>query len=144
MTPARSRSLGRLAALAARVGTLALVLFSLWGLWEGYRWVWMETGWTRPFVVDGTTMPHLHDIVRALFESPQEAGPLLLDLLLDSALFTAREAAVGFAIGATIGFLLGAVIARFQILQRGLMPYVVASQTISSRLHRSWSWGSGA
>jgi NitT/TauT family transport system permease protein len=118
------------AAVATRLGTLLAVLLALWGLWEGYRWLWMETGWTRPFVVDSTTMPHLHDIVGALFESPQEGGPLLLDLLLDYALFTAKEAAVGFAIGATVGFLLGAVIARFRVLQRGLMPYVVASQTI--------------
>jgi NitT/TauT family transport system permease protein len=130
MTPARPGPLGKVTALGARLGTLALVLLSLWGLWEGYRWLWMEMGWTRPFVVDGTTMPHLHDIVGALFESPQEGGPLLIDLLFHYALFTAKEAAVGFAIGATVGFLLGAAIARFQILQRGLMPYVVASQTI--------------
>ena len=50
--------------------------------------------------------------------------------MLDAALFTAKEAAVGFAIGATIGFVLGALIARFGVLQRGVMPYVVASQTI--------------
>jgi len=118
------------AAVATRLGTLLAVLLALWGLWEGYRWLWMETGWTRPFVVDSTTMPHLHDIVGALFESPQEGGPLLVDLLFHYALFTAKEAAVGFAIGATVGFLLGAVIARFRVLQRGLMPYVVASQTI--------------
>jgi NitT/TauT family transport system permease protein len=118
------------ASVAARIGTLVLVLLALWGLWEGYRWLWSETGWTKPFVVDGTTMPHLHDIVGALFESPQEGGPLLIDLLFDSALFTAKEAAVGFVMGAVIGFLLGAVIARFRLLQRGLMPYVVASQTI--------------
>jgi NitT/TauT family transport system permease protein len=131
LTPAvRSRPLDKASAAGVRIGTLALVLVTLWGLWEGYRWLWSETGWTRPFVVDSTTMPHLHDIVGALFESPQEGGPLLSDLLLDYALFTAKEAAVGFAIGATIGFLLGAVIARFRMLQRGVMPYVVASQTI--------------
>ncbi len=130
LIPPRPRTFGSAGAVAARVGTLALVLAALWGFWEGYRWLWMETGWTRPFVVDETTLPHLHDIVGALFESPQEGGPLLIDLLLDSALFTAKEAAVGFAIGATIGFLLGAAIARFRFLQRGLMPYVVASQTI--------------
>ncbi len=129
-TPARPRPFDKAVALTTRVATLLFVLLALWGLWEGYRWLWMETGWTKPFVVDDTTLPHLHDIVGALFESPQVGGPLLIDLLLDSALFTAKEAAVGFAIGATVGFLLGAVIARFQILQHGLMPYVVASQTI--------------
>ena len=50
--------------------------------------------------------------------------------LFDAALFTAKEAAVGFAIGAAIGFLLGALIAQFAVLQRGVMPYIVASQTI--------------
>ena len=33
-------------------------------------------------------------------------------------------------VGSLIGFLLGALIAHFRVLQRGLMPYVVASQTI--------------
>jgi NitT/TauT family transport system permease protein len=126
----RSRPLGAAMTVGARIATLALVLSGLWALWEGYRWLWMETGWTKPFVVNATTMPHLHDIVGALFEPVNEGGPLLGDLLLDAALFTAKEAAVGFAMGATIGFLLGAVIARFRVLQRGFMPYIVASQTI--------------
>jgi NitT/TauT family transport system permease protein len=113
-----------------RASVLALMLVGLWGLWEGYRWLWMETGWTRPFVVNSTTMPHIHEIVGALFERTNAGGPLLIDLLFHSALFTAKEAVIGFAIGATIGFLLGAVIARFAVLGRGVMPYVVASQTI--------------
>jgi len=129
-SPVSSRQPHAAAVAATRLGALMLVLLVLWGLWEGYRRLWMETGWTRPFVVNGTTMPHLHDIVGALFERTREGGPLLIDFLFHSALFTAKEAAVGFALGATIGFLLGAVIARFQVLQRGLMPYVVASQTI--------------
>ena len=120
----------RIVSVAARVAVLGLVLVALWALWEGYRWLWIETGWTKPFVVNATTMPHLHDIVGALFEPIREGEPLLVERLLDAALFTAKEAAVGFAIGATIGFLLGAVIAHFAVLQRGVMPYVVASQTI--------------
>jgi NitT/TauT family transport system permease protein len=128
--PAPSRGLPAARSVAARVATFVLVLGGLWALWEAYRRLWLETGWTRPFVVNDTTMPHLHDIVGALFESPQEGGRLLIDILFDAALFTAKEAAVGFAIGATVGFVLGAVIARSRVLQRGLMPYVVASQTI--------------
>jgi NitT/TauT family transport system permease protein len=113
-----------------RAATLVLVLGALWALWEGYRWLWMETGWTHPFPVNETTMPHLHDIVGALFEPVNAGGPLLVDHLFHAALFTAKEAAVGFLIGASFGFLLGAVIARFRVLQRGFMPYIVASQTI--------------
>ena len=120
----------RIASAAARIAVLALVLVGLWGLWEGYRALWEETGWTRPFPVNATTMPHLHDIVGALFDPLREGEPLLARFMLDAALFTAKEAAVGFAIGAAVGFLLGALIARFAVLQRGVMPYIIASQTI--------------
>jgi NitT/TauT family transport system permease protein len=115
---------------ASRIAVFFLVLLGLWALWEGYRRLWEETGWTRPFRVNDTTMPHLHDIVGALFEPLREGEPILARFMLDAALFTAKEAAIGFAIGAAIGFLLGALIARFAVLRRGVMPYVVASQTI--------------
>jgi NitT/TauT family transport system permease protein len=113
-----------------RAALFVLVLAALWGLWEGYRWLWMHEGWTWPFVVDDTSMPRLHDIFSALFEPARVNGPLLITLLWHSALFTAKEAAVGFAIGASVGFALGVVLAHFGVLQRGLLPYIVASQTI--------------
>ena len=37
---------------------------------------------------------------------------------------------VGFALGASIGFLLGVVLAQWRLLQRGFLPYIVASQTV--------------
>jgi NitT/TauT family transport system permease protein len=107
-----------------------VVLAAIWGLWEGYRWLWMRQSWTWPFVVDDTSMPHLHDIFGALFDPARVNGPLLITILWHSALFTAKEAAVGFAIGASVGFVLGVVLAHFNVLQRGLLPYIVASQTI--------------
>lgn len=113
-----------------RVAVLVCVLVTLGSLWEGYRWLWMSRGWTWPFEVSDRTMPHLHEIVAQLFREWPEGGPVLGSTLLDAALFTAKEAAVGFAMGAVFGFALGAVIAHFRVLQRGLMPYVVASQTI--------------
>jgi len=117
-------------AVLAKIATALLVLAGLWALWEGYRWTWIHFDLHRPFVVDDTTMPRVHDIVGALFDRTQPDGPLLIDFLFHSALFTAKEAAAGFAIGAAIGFFLGAIVARFVFLQRGLMPYIVASQTI--------------
>ena len=107
---------------------LVIVPIALWGLWEGYRALWMWTGWTRPFVVDSTTMPHLHGIVGQLFEPIN--GPLLITILWHKALFTAKEAALGFAIGAAVGFALAVGLAHSRFLQRGLLPYIVASQTI--------------
>jgi NitT/TauT family transport system permease protein len=55
---------------------------------------------------------------------------MLIQVLWDAALFTAKEAAVGFALGASIGFVLGVLLAHSRLLQRSFLPYIVASQTI--------------
>jgi NitT/TauT family transport system permease protein len=130
--PADRRRAELAKSVARRVGMLVLVLAFLWGLWEGYRWLWIREGWTWPFVVDSTTMPHIHDILRQLFRKPTSGvgGDILLVQLLHAAWFTAKEALVGFALGASFGFLLGVVLSQFRLLQRGLLPYVVASQTV--------------
>jgi NitT/TauT family transport system permease protein len=127
----------RARAVAVRRGVGRAVLFvavaaALWGLWEGYRWLWIRTGWTWPFAVDDTSMPHLHSIFQALWAHarPGDVGPRLITLLFHAALFTAKEAAVGFALGAVLGFALGVVLAQFRVLQRGVLPWVVASQTV--------------
>src|SRR2546421_2117490 len=125
--PARAAAVRR---AIGRAAIFLLVLAALWGLWEGYRWLWMREGWTWPFVVDDITLPPLQNIFGALFDPARVNGPLLITLLWHSALFTAKEAAVGFAIGASVGFVLGVVLAHFNVLQRGLLPYIVASQTI--------------
>jgi NitT/TauT family transport system permease protein len=120
-------SLGR----APRRATLLLVVLGLlWGLWEGWRWVGMRFALTWPFTVDNTTMPHLHKIVQALFQPAQVNGPWLLDILWHASLFTAKESAVGLALGAVIGFAIAVVLSQSRILERGFIPYVVASQTI--------------
>ena len=114
----------------SRAAVLIVVLAALWGLWEGYRALWTWTGWTWPFAVDDTTMPHVHAIVAQLFEPSRVNGPLLISVLWHATLFTAKEAAFGFAIGASVGFALGIVLVHSRLLERGLLPYIVASQTI--------------
>jgi NitT/TauT family transport system permease protein len=109
---------------------LLVVAALLYGLWEGYRALGIHFGWTHPFPVDGTTMPHIHDMIRALFVHPNTQEPLLIVTLLKAALFTAREAGLGFAMGATGGFILGTLLAHSRMLQRGFLPYVIASQTV--------------
>jgi NitT/TauT family transport system permease protein len=113
-----------------RVALFPVVLAALWGLWEGYRAIWIATGWTWPFAVSDLTLPHLHAIVAQLFEPSRVNGPSLIHVLFDASLFTAKEAAVGFAIGASVGFVLAIVLVHSKLLQRGLLPYIVASQTI--------------
>src|SRR5919206_2036369 len=126
----RGRTFERLEAAAHRGALFALVLAVLWGLWEGYRWIGIETELTWPFAVNDTTMPHLHAILAQLFEPSRANGPLLISVLFDSAVFTAKEAAAGFALGAVVGFVLAVVLAHSRLLQRGFLPYIVASQTV--------------
>jgi NitT/TauT family transport system permease protein len=115
----------------ARLGMMAIVLAALIALWEVFKWFGETTGLTvGAFEVNDKTFPHIHDIVGQLFEPSRRNGPLLIEVLWDAALFTAKEAAVGFFLGASIGFLLGVVLAHSRLLQRGFLPYIVASQTI--------------
>jgi NitT/TauT family transport system permease protein len=114
-----------------RAGMFVAVFAGLWALWEGFKWVGETTGLKiGTFEVNDKTFPHLHDIVAQLFEPSRRNGPLLIEVLWDASLFTAKEAAVGFALGASFGFLLGVLLAHSRLLQRGFLPYIVASQTI--------------
>src|SRR5215210_650802 len=121
----------RLLAWVRQGGLLLAVLGALWGLWELFRWAGEQTGLhIGQFRVNGTTFPHLHDIFLTLGEPSRRNGPMLIEVLTDSAFVTAKEAAVGFALGASIGFLIGVVLVHSRLLQRGFLPYIVASQTV--------------
>jgi NitT/TauT family transport system permease protein len=116
---------------ARQGGMLLLVLAVLWAFWEAFKWVGEATEFKLgAFQVNDRTLPHLHDIVGDLFEPSRRNGPLLIDVLADAAWFTAKEAAVGFALGASIGFVIGVILVHSRLLQRGFLPYIVASQTI--------------
>ncbi len=118
---------------AAFLGLLAVFVL----LWEGYKWmgnatggVWPGTSVNLPVRTNERSMPHVWDVVFALFRPARRGGEMLLMVLLRAALFTWRSALVGFLTGALVGFGLGALFVRSSLAERGLMPYVVASQTI--------------
>ena len=113
-----------------RLALTAIVLGALWAFWEGYRWLWMRTGWTHPFVVDDLTMPHVHDIVHRLWQPAASEQPALIRDLLKKTAYTTREAAAGLALGAVIGFTIGVALHHSKLLRRGFLPSVVASQTV--------------
>jgi NitT/TauT family transport system permease protein len=117
------RAAGR--SLAVLVLAVLLIVF-----WELYRWVWTSAGWTWPFPVNDTSMPHVWTIAKAFGEPAQVNQPPLITILLHKALFTAKEAVAGFALGAVIGFAIGVVLVHSKPLERGFLPYIVASQTI--------------
>jgi NitT/TauT family transport system permease protein len=127
--PSRFAAAGR--PLLLRVGLLVAVALGLWAFWEAFKWVGEQTGLKLgQFTVNDRTLPHVHDIVGQLFEPSRRNGPLLIEVLWDAALFTAKEAAVGFLLGASIGFGIAVILVHSRLLQRGLLPYIVASQTV--------------
>jgi NitT/TauT family transport system permease protein len=115
---------------AKRVALVLVGLAVFWGLWEAYRWIGERLGITWPFTVDETTMPHIHEMLSALTKSLQPGGPTLLHYEWHWALFTGKEALVGFLLGGAIGFALAILLAHSRILRRGLLPYIVISQTV--------------
>ena len=114
----------------SKLATYAIVILALCALWQGYKWLWETTGWTWPFLVDDTTMPNLWDIFAAFGEPVATGGPALIHPLLDAAWFTAKEAIAGFVLGAIVGFGIAVVLVHSRLLERGLLPYIVASQTV--------------
>jgi len=113
-----------------RVGIFVAVLVGLCAFYMGYRQLYLSTGWTRPFKVDEYAMPRLQDIISRLWEPAATEQPALARVLLDKALFTAREAAAGFVIGAIVGIAIGVVFHFSNLMRRGFQPYVVGSQTV--------------
>jgi NitT/TauT family transport system permease protein len=83
---------------------------------------------TFPFATD-VKLPHIWDIATE-FGSEDAAGDTTVRRLLGAALFTLRNAAIGFALGSTIGMLLAIVLVHVRVLERAIVPLIVASQTI--------------
>ena len=74
-------------------------------------------------------LPHVWDVIGA-FGAVDAAGKTGLESLLWAALFTLRGALVGFALGAGVGLALAVLLVHVRVLERALVPLVVASQTI--------------
>jgi NitT/TauT family transport system permease protein len=110
-----------------------LVLFVV--LWEGYKAVGDPDG-TVLFGVrflpraDDLSMPHLIDVVRRLGRPELTGGRPVWIVVLHACLFTLGITAVGFVGGAAVGLVLAVLMQRFRIVERGLLPYVILSQTV--------------
>ena len=76
-------------------------------------------------------MPHVYDMVGQLFEPSRRNGPLLIDVLLDAALVHRQGGRRRASCSARrVGFAIAVVLSESRLLQRGFLPYIVASQTI--------------
>jgi len=115
---------------ARRVLLVVCGIAVFWALWEAYRWIGESLGITWPFAVNAVNMPHIHDMLNALRLPLQPGGPPLIHYEWHWALFTAKEALLGFVLGAAIGFGLAVLLANSRIMRQGLLPYIVVSQTV--------------
>jgi NitT/TauT family transport system permease protein len=104
-------------------------------LWEGYKAVGNPEGTVVSGVrilprADDLSMPHLLDVARRLSRPELTGGRPVWHVVFDACRFTLGVTAVGFAAGTLIGFVLAALMQRFRVVERGLLPYVVLSQTV--------------
>jgi NitT/TauT family transport system permease protein len=89
------------------------------GLWEGTKAL---------FALPDYKLPHISMIFEALGR-PTPKG-MTLWVLLGDTLYTGLEAVLGFVMGGVAGFLLAALFVHVKPAERGLLPYVIASQTV--------------
>lgn len=80
---------------------------------------------------DDLTMPPIPAILSEFGQPPQRnSNKPLGAFIAEASLFTFREAAFGFIMGVVLGLGIAVVMLRSRWLERGLSPYLVASQTI--------------
>src|SRR6186997_103407 len=127
--------------------SVALFLFGLLILWEGVKFVggtpWRAPGalpgspvlWNPPFrwpFANDLTLPHIWNILLAYTQpwQPGSSQATLAQKLVEASLYTWRSAAIGFVFGAALGLLLATIFVHSRLLERALVPYVIASQTV--------------
>ena len=82
-------------------------------------------------ILNDLNLPHLQMVAEAFLQPARRNGKwLLLWILGEAAAYTFGEAIFGFLFGAALGFALGTAFAHSRLMERGLLPYVVASQTV--------------
>ena len=106
-------------------------------LWELYKFVGPEKGGKLFGVAilprsNDTAMPHIWEML-SRYAEPEMRSPnskLIWFVVLKGAFYSFRLALVGFVIGSTIGVALAALMTRFKTMERGVLPYLVISQTV--------------
>lgn len=122
------RALRRSALFIAALGLVALG-------WEAWKAVGPEAGgevfgWRVIPKTNDRVMPHTWEMFAEFLDPEVRDTPLVWQAVLGYTWFTFRLAVVGLIAGAAIGVGLAVLMARFRIVERGLLPYVIASQTV--------------
>jgi NitT/TauT family transport system permease protein len=128
------------------IATFAIVAIAVLVIWEAIKAIggvpWRAPGaapgspviWNPPLrlpFANDLNLPHVWNIALA-FGQPWQRGAdrNVAQFLFDASLYTWREAFIGFALGAILGLALAAVFVHSRLLERALVPYVIASQTV--------------
>lgn len=115
---------GAISILWAFAGVVLVVL-----MWEAVKFLGSLT--ELPLNTSDTSMPHVWTMVDA-FSNPVVRGSdtTVLQAVVSATLTSLKIALGGFAIGVSFGVLLAIVMQRFAFFERGLLPFVIASQTV--------------
>jgi NitT/TauT family transport system permease protein len=113
---------------------LSLLLVAL--LWELYKWIGPQDGgtvcgWSILPRANDTAMPHVWEMLSRYTEPERRGaeGSIFLTVL-SGAWFSLRLALAGFVLGTIVGLGLAVLMARYKVVERGLLPYLVISQTV--------------
>jgi NitT/TauT family transport system permease protein len=97
-----------------------LVIVAIALVWEGGKAL---------FAIPSYKLPHLHEIFGD-FLRRGAGGESWVWIMAQNAAYTALEGIVGFVVGGIAGLVLAIAFAHSRWLDRGLLPYVIASQTV--------------
>jgi NitT/TauT family transport system permease protein len=123
------RALRRTALLLAALGLAAII-------WEFYKAVGPEQGgdvfgWRIIPKTNDRVMPHIAQMLAEFGDPAIGSGDQKVwQVLLGYSWYTLRMALAGLALGTLVGVGLAVIMARLRIVERGLLPYLVISQTI--------------
>lgn len=123
-----SRALRRSALFIVALGLVAVA-------WEAWKAIGPDAGgevlgWRIIPKTNDRVMPHTWEMLGEFFEPEVRDTPLVWQAVVGYTWFTFRLAVVGLIAGAVLGIGLAVLMARFRIVERGLLPYVIASQTV--------------
>lgn len=122
--------------IVRRSAMFVVALLFIAALWELYKVVGPEDGGALFGInilprSNSRAMPHVWDML-SRYGRPElrSSERKIWRVVLAGAWFSFRLSLVGFAIGATVGVALATLMARFKVVERGLLPYLVVSQTV--------------
>jgi NitT/TauT family transport system permease protein len=122
--------------MTRRVALFVLALVLVAAAWELYKAVGPEAGgdilgWKVLPKTSRNAMPHVWDMgSRLLDPESRSSDRQIWRVVLAGVWFSFRVALVGFVVGALVGVGLAILMARVAVARRGLLPYLVASQTV--------------